>query len=216
MSEAAAKTEARTWDHFAPSYDRLSRFFGGRYPHVARLLRRDLGEARRVLEVGAGTGLITGPLSTFVPELVATDVSPKMLAALRQKLEGNDALQILERSVYDLGFAPASFDAVVAVNVIHIVHAPSTALTEMLRVLKPGGLLILPTFCHGATPLSRFVSRLMSRFSRFRAHTRFSPAKLAEFVQRAGATVLEVQKLGGAVPLVYLRALKDGGGKQRS
>jgi SAM-dependent methyltransferase len=116
-------------------------WFAGR----RRLLRRQLRALRpqhtwRVLEVGAGTG---ANLSTLVEigaaQVVACDMAPDALrhahAATGVVLARADACR--------LPFANASFDLLLAADVIEHLENDTAALDEFVRVLKPGGHLVL-------------------------------------------------------------------------
>ncbi|PIE79893.1 MAG: methyltransferase type 11, partial [Candidatus Delongbacteria bacterium] len=48
--------------------------------------------------------------------------------------------------IFDLPFDENQFDTVIAANILHIIPTPEKAMAEIKRVLKPGGLLIAPTF----------------------------------------------------------------------
>lgn len=91
-------------------------------------LRRFLTPGQRVLEVGAGLGIV----GTYVPglSLVSTDIEPQ------DWLDGTADLM-------DLPFEDASFDAVVCLHALHHVDHPRRAMEEMLRVTRPGGRILL-------------------------------------------------------------------------
>lgn len=78
-----------------------------------------------------------------------------MLSVLRHRTQAlsNPALsnlQVRQADALHLPFADASFDHVLIANLWHLLPEPSLALAEAMRVLQPGGVLITPTFCHGA------------------------------------------------------------------
>jgi ubiquinone/menaquinone biosynthesis C-methylase UbiE len=100
---------------------------------------RRLGD--RVLEVGAGPGLVTEPLARRVPWLVALELDPGLAAGLR-RLGGG--VGVVRGDATRLPFADRRFSAVACFTMLH--HVPTAALqdrmlAELRRVLAPGGLL---------------------------------------------------------------------------
>jgi SAM-dependent methyltransferase len=95
-------------------------------------------QCTRLLEIGAGTGQDSAFFAGHGLEVVATDMSPEMVARCRDK--GLDA-RVMDFS--ELRFEPESFDAVHAMNCL--LHVPNTELPAVLAaiatVLRPGGLL---------------------------------------------------------------------------
>jgi len=99
----------------------------------------------RILEVGVGTG-ISLPDYARNNRLVGIDISAPMLrkAAERvaeHKLDNVDALAVMDAK--HLAFPDASFDVIVAQYVITAVPDPEATLDEFVRVLKPGGEIVL-------------------------------------------------------------------------
>ena len=99
----------------------------------------------RILEAGVGTGLSLGyyPPTSFV---CGVDLSEDMLKrarakVLRRGLRHVRGLQVMD--VCRLGYADARFDAVVAQFLITLVPDPEAALSEFLRVVRPGGEIVL-------------------------------------------------------------------------
>jgi len=102
------------------------------YPRLRGLLPRD---AQRVLDVGCGEGTLVRHLAERVPHVVGLDPD---LTALRV----SSSPGLVGGDVEALPFADASFDAVTACMVLH--HADhESALSEMTRVLAPGGRLLV-------------------------------------------------------------------------
>jgi len=98
------------------------------------------GLSGRVVEVGAGTGLMFGHYPATVTEVVAVEPEP----ILRAKATAAGARAAVHVSVHDavadeLPFPDASFDAVVASLVLCSVPEQATALAELRRVLRAGG-----------------------------------------------------------------------------
>lgn len=93
----------------------------------------------RVLELGAGTGKLTGSLLTRGHRVVATDPSEAMLAHLGR---GHRGAQALPARAEHLPFRTQSFDAVVVAQAYHWFDA-ALALPEISRVLRPQGTLAM-------------------------------------------------------------------------
>jgi ubiquinone/menaquinone biosynthesis C-methylase UbiE len=101
----------------------------------------DFPERAKVLEVGCGTGAITRVLAAWpnVGEVVGVDPSPYLLDKTRSL---SPSLPNLGFEVGDgraLGFQGASFDVVILHTVLTHVPGPEAVLTEVHRVLRPGG-----------------------------------------------------------------------------
>ena len=110
---------------------------------IAALIRRYLpanGRRLQVLDAGAGTGGSLGLLKHF-GDVTAFDFSPRAAELYARRERGRVAVA----SVEAIPFADASFDLVTSFEVLCQVPPPEdeTALGEMLRVLKPGGGLVL-------------------------------------------------------------------------
>jgi ubiquinone/menaquinone biosynthesis C-methylase UbiE len=111
---------------------------------TARLLAGELPGAGSVLEVGAGTGLVTVPLVQAGLPVLATDLSWEMLERLHEKAEA-EAVRI-PTAVADasrLPFADDSFDGLVMRHVLHLVAGWREALDEVVRVVRPGGVFLV-------------------------------------------------------------------------
>jgi hypothetical protein len=74
---------------------------------------------------------------------------------------------------------------------------------DIRRVLRPGGKLIAPTFCHDQTLGSAVVSRLLS-LTLFPSHRRFTTASLRSALESAGLRVVTEETLGGLIPIGYV------------
>jgi SAM-dependent methyltransferase len=110
-------------------------------PYAADLARRLKALApTRVLEVAAGTGVVTRALSAALPEaaIVATDLNPAMLdqaAAIGTKR----AVDFRQADAQQLPFADDTFDAVACQFGVMFVPDKVRAYREARRVLRPGG-----------------------------------------------------------------------------
>jgi ubiquinone/menaquinone biosynthesis C-methylase UbiE len=114
---------------------------------AAAFLLPTLRPGMRLLDVGCGPGSITRGLAERVApgQVIGVDLSAETLEAARDAAaaRGLDNLRYEEASVYQLPFAEASFDVAYAHQVLQHLREPGAALGEMLRVVRPGGLVAI-------------------------------------------------------------------------
>jgi ubiquinone/menaquinone biosynthesis C-methylase UbiE len=114
---------------------------------AAAFLIPELRPGMRLLDVGCGPGSITrGLAERLAPgQVVGLDLSRETLAAARADAaaRGLENLTYEAGSVYELPFPNASFDVAYAHQVFQHLREPAAALGEMLRVLRPGGLVAI-------------------------------------------------------------------------
>jgi ubiquinone/menaquinone biosynthesis C-methylase UbiE len=130
---------------------------------LAGMLAAQLGSRGTSLEIGVGTGRIALPLNDLGISIVGTDIS----AAMLDRLVANAAtyagvashppgtrvpsptgpnrppFPVLRADATDLPLVAASFGAVMASHVLHLIPAWRDAVDEAIRVLRPGGLLLV-------------------------------------------------------------------------
>lgn len=203
--------ERRFWDQKAKHYDRSMKLLGRPLPRVLELVADAVAGADEVLEVGAGTGLVTEAIAPRVRKLVATDYAENMVARLRDRVAavGLTNVECAQADLYALEYPPAAFDAVVASNILHLVPDLPSALTALQRVLRPGGKLIAPTFCHDETRRAWFVSRLLSAVGQ-PMHRRFSAASLRAALEASGLRITGSETVPGPIPIVFVGAVTAG------
>jgi ubiquinone/menaquinone biosynthesis C-methylase UbiE len=110
---------------------------------AAAFLLPHLRPDMRLLDVGCGPGSITRGLAERLPagQVVGLDLSRETLESARRDAaaRGLMNLRYQEGSVYELSFADGSFDVAYAHQVLQHLRERGLALSEMLRVVKPGG-----------------------------------------------------------------------------
>lgn len=193
------------WDRHTRNYDRSMMFLGRPIPRMVELAAEAVTGLEHVLEVAAGTGIVTPALARGVKDVIATDYSAAMTETLEQRVRaaGITNVHCEQADIYALRFEPATFDAVVAANVLHLVPDLAGAIAALRRVLKPGGRVIVPTFCHDETALSWVVSRVLA-ITGFPGHRRFTVRSLREAVESAGLRVTKAETLPGLIPIGYV------------
>jgi len=138
-----AQAPSVSFDRAAEYYDQTRGFPAGVEAHATALFMQagNLTTHSRVLEIGVGTGRIALPLVSQVGLFLGLDISPAMMHRLRSK-PGGEKIGLIQGNAVHLPFATASLDAVIAVHVFHLIPNYPEVLQELVRVLKPGGLLL--------------------------------------------------------------------------
>lgn len=152
----------RYWDKKSHTYDKEMGFWD----------RRLFGDSRawacsqatgNVLEVAVGTGLNL----PFYPDTVAVtgvDLSEQMLDIARARAaEAHRAVALLQGNAHALPFDDSSFDTVVCTFGLCAIPDAEAAVGEMVRVLRPGGALILVDHIASSSRVARGVQWLLER-----------------------------------------------------
>src|SRR5215472_5133106 len=130
------------YDRLAPRYDasmsRLERWFLAGWR--AQLLS-ELPGGGRILEIGAGTG-VNLPFYPAESSGIATEISGEMLRIAQQK-NRSERVSFIQNAAEALPFRDQSFDAAFATLVFCSVNSPAEAFSELRRVVKPGGMILL-------------------------------------------------------------------------
>lgn len=193
------------WDKHAKNYDRSMLLLGRPIPRMVELAGEATRGLGRVLEVAAGTGLVTSALAAGAGDVIATDYSAAMVAALEQRVRdaGLANVRCEQADIYALRFDDGTFDAVVAANVLHLVPDLPGALAALRRVVKPGGRIVVPTYCHDETAVSWIVSRALA-VTGFPGHRRFTERSLRQAVEVGGVRATRTETLPGLIPIGYV------------
>jgi phosphatidylethanolamine/phosphatidyl-N-methylethanolamine N-methyltransferase len=132
----------RVYSSYAGVYDRIFRVFNESREAVVSNLNIRPGE--QVLEVGVGTGLCL-PMYPGHCSVTAIDLSEAMLekAAQRVKEEELKNVTLQRMDAGEMTFPDSSFDLVIAAYVVTAVPDYRKLMSEMIRVSRPGGRLVL-------------------------------------------------------------------------
>jgi phosphatidylethanolamine/phosphatidyl-N-methylethanolamine N-methyltransferase len=151
---------------WAPVYDPI---FGAATAIGRKTTVKTLNEfpPARILEVGVGTG-ISLPLYKRSHRLVGIDLSPDMLARAerriaRRRLAHVEAIH--EMDAANLAFDDASFDVAVAMFVMTVVPDPDRVLAEIVRVVRPGGHVVLVNHFSADKGPRAAIERSLTRYS---------------------------------------------------
>lgn len=130
------------YDAFAAGYDsKRGRGYHKLIDDQAAELVRRVGEGKRVLEVGCGTGLVLERVAHFADEAIGMDLSPAMLERARAR-----GLSVVEGSATALPFDDESFDVAYTFKVLAHIPEADQCLSEMVRVVRPGGHVVFDAY----------------------------------------------------------------------
>lgn len=191
------------WDKLSPFYDFFENVYNGKcYKGIAEKIKEYVTEDDIVLECACGTGLLTLPMAQKCKKLIATDYSVGMLRQTKKKVAKYSNTKVRKVSILELPYKDGKFDVVVAANVIHLLDEPDKAISELKRVCKPNGKIILPTYINNEKKNSIFAAKLLSvlgvKFKR-----QFSLASYKQFITSHNITWVEYSVVEGRMPCAF-------------
>jgi len=130
-----------TWtlfDRLARDYDEVVPFFSAFAAQLVELL--DLGPGARLLDVGSGRGAVAAAAVARGCAVTAVDAAPRMVELLAAAYPRVDA-RVMD--IHTLDLPDDAYDVATGGLVIHLVTEPARVLTELRRVLRPGGTVVL-------------------------------------------------------------------------
>jgi demethylmenaquinone methyltransferase / 2-methoxy-6-polyprenyl-1,4-benzoquinol methylase len=155
VSESSSRTRhaRELFAPLGPTYDRTASLLSfGQDPRWRRFLASRIPpNARNLLDVACGTGAVSIELAQRVPgrSVVGVDQSPEMLAAGRARVERAglaDQVTLREGRAEALPFHDDEFDALTFTYLLRYVDDPSATLAELVRVVRPGGVVAMLEF----------------------------------------------------------------------
>jgi ArsR family transcriptional regulator len=162
-----------------------------------------------VADLGCGTGALAAELARSVRKVLAVDQSAAMLRTARKVLASHGNVELQEGSLEALPLRDRCCDAAVASLVLAYLDDPAPALREALRVLRPGGcLVVLEARAHEDADLKLRLGQ---------AHAGLAGERIAELARAAGFVEVTARSLprepGAKGPgLVVVRARRPARG----
>ena len=188
QSEIDKQTMAKAYARWAPVYDLVfgAVFERGRMASI-EAAERACPSGGCILDVGVGTGISLVDYSRS-NRIVGVDYSEPMLRKAQERVVEHKLSNVETLAVMDakhLGFPDASFDVVVAQYVITAVPEPEATLDEFVRVLKPGGEIVLVNHIGAEAGLRRAFEQWFSPVARRLGwRPEFPWARLAQWAER--------------------------------
>ena len=177
---------AGAYGRWAPIYDLVFGPVFRKGRHAAVVAAESMGG--RVLEVGVGTGLSLADYGKRT-RVVGIDISQPMLEKARKRvadlgLSHVEALEVMDAE--NLAIPDGAFDVVVAQYVVTAIPNPEKALDEFVRVLRPGGEIIITTRVGAETGLRGTLEKwLMPLTSRLGFRTEFAWSRYEQWAARS-------------------------------
>jgi SAM-dependent methyltransferase len=167
--------------------------------------------AWRMLDVATGTGHTAFAFAPYVAEIIGIDLTPRMLAEAEKlaALAGVVNVRFVEADIHELPFDDETFDdeqfdLITCRRGAHHFSDIEEALAEMVRMLKPGGLLLIDD---RSVPEDDFVDSIMNRLDWLHdeSHVReYRPGEWQAMLVAAGCQVLTMETYVRRRPLTAL------------
>lgn len=158
--------ESELYHGMASWYERVfERFFGQRiHDTVSGLV---IPADAKVLELGVGTGLSLPSYPTDC-QVMAIDLSDSMLGEARRKVDkcGWDHIDLRQMDATELDFPDNHFDFVNAFHLVTVVPDHQKLISEMVRVCKPGGTMVIINHFQSPRPWVSFWVNLVDPITR--------------------------------------------------
>lgn len=202
------------WDKQAPSYSKHS---DNQHNEINSILsghiKRHLAASDVALEIACGSGTMAVEFAAVVSELVATDISARMVEfakATAARANVNN-VRFLHTTILGESLQAGAFDKVIACRILHLFDRDMEAYLGRTReLLKAGGLFITATPVKSGLskrlrlflPLAR-VLNLLGLFPRFRL---FKPADIDKLLSASGLKVVESRLIPDSAEHAAIRA----------
>lgn len=191
------------WDLVSPVYDLFEMVANGKvYRGIGEEIKNYVGSGDDVLECACGTGALTAPIAKRCGRLVATDISIGMMERARRKVRGCGNVKFRRVSIYELPFRESCFDVVVAANVIHLLDDPQKAMAQLVKVCKPDGKIVIPTYINVEKKFSEALEKLFSAVGIHFAQE-FTAESYKEFFAKMGFENVEYKIVDGIMPCEF-------------
>jgi ubiquinone/menaquinone biosynthesis C-methylase UbiE len=201
--------EQNFWKEAAEGYDEwITSDFKDQYEVNWNILTKYMNTALRVLDVGCGPGDLSIRISQLCREVWGVDVTPEMIQIAEEKAASEPANVCFQQAdACDLPFENHTFDTVMSVNALQTMIRPEMAIMEMSRVLKPGGELLLITYCYGDSSFSDSESLInwAIKYGAQAVWQSFRLTQLVNLLQTNGFEVVEAERIWEGPVVAFLR-----------
>ncbi len=141
------------YDHIGEDFEPISAIYGydddryGVYDACADIILKKYGKDITVLDLGAGLCTAAIPLAKRGIQVIAGDISQKMLEiGVKRAYNRFPSLTFAQMNAYNIPIENSSFDIVIVNAILHLIGEPEKVVREISRILKPNGCII----CYGS------------------------------------------------------------------
>jgi ubiquinone/menaquinone biosynthesis C-methylase UbiE len=131
------------FNQVASQWDSMRQAFFSDSVREKALALAGVRKGQSAADIGAGSGFITEALVDAGLKVIAVDQSPAMIALMQEKFAGVSGIEYRVGEAESLPVPDASVDYVFANMYLHHVEVPLVGIREMVRILKPGGRLVI-------------------------------------------------------------------------
>ena len=212
--EEVTMNKEKHWSRFADDFEKRVYYVAGK--ETIEEIQATLASCKltgQVLELGCGNGTYSPVLAVNADMLYVTDISEQMVKRCRKCLNDIKNTVIEQQDCTFLSYPDNSFDAIVMVNLLHIIANPAKALKESYRVLKPGGKLVVISF---STAGMTFIDKIKMAYRYFKVYGKPPSSSRRLTINSTGAMIKsenfmvdKIRLLGSEVKAVYACALSN-------
>jgi len=179
------------WDWIANRYSRQTVGDDASYRKKLTVSQQYFDTESRVLEFGCGTGSTAIHHAPAVGHIHATDISSKMLsiAEAKAKTAALKNISFEQTSLPELNSPNESWDAILAMSILHLVDNKEAEIERVFELLKPGGVFISSTICIGDGGIGfKLLAPIFKWIPLLPAISVFSQQQLISSIESAGFT----------------------------
>ncbi|MEM6435353.1 MAG: class I SAM-dependent methyltransferase [Cyanobacteria bacterium P01_D01_bin.115] len=144
---------AKFWNKVADGYAKQPIADEAAYQKKLQVTQEYLQPSMNVLEFGCGTGSTALVHAPYVNHIRAIDFSANMIAIAQEKAAAQNIQNVTfeQASIDELSVPDQTYDAVLGLNVLHLLANKEAAIAKVHNLLQPGGIFITSTICLGDT-----------------------------------------------------------------
>jgi len=200
------------WDKISSNYDNQVRKYQQTYTDIIERTKKHLKKDDIVLDFACGTGITTIQISGFVREILAIDISQRMIDIIEEKAEKNETgnIKLFKTDLFNEEIENNSFDVVLAFNILYFLKNAPENISRIYELLKPGGLFISATDCLGENiSLLNRIIHLLCRIGILPFMKMYSISELEDLVMDVDFKIIETANLYDNPPNYFIVAKKN-------